>query len=221
MGSWVSSCQYVWVAHTKGVMTSLSLHRSGILRKNGKSKMWFLGEKKLKLLCTYFSVGRYSTECCYYSLYTLFEGGGWTTWNTQKKMISQWSWLSKAATQYVHDYKIGVQQIKESCFLSKHPMQVSVLYVWPFLPSTNRAKCPQYSTHCLALQREMSMAEQTVIWFVYLIKLSDLSMLPLTCGTVFLKPSLFLKQLPSSHSHLFISAGAEKLWPRAASHLSK
>lgn len=220
MGSWVPSCRYVWVAHTKGVMTSLSLHRRGILRKSGKSKMWFLGEKKLKLLCTYFSVGRYSTECCYYSLYTLFEGGGWTTWNTQK-MISQWSWLSKAATQYVHDSKIGVQQIKGSCFLSKHPMQVSVLYIWPFLPSTNRAKCPQYSSHCLALQREMSMAEQTVIWFVYLIKLSDLSMLPLTCGTVFLKPSLFLKQLPSSHSHLFISAGAEKLWPRAASHLSK
>lgn len=96
----------------KGVMTSLSLHRSGILRKNGKSKIWFWGEKKLKLLCTYFSVGIYSTECCYYSLYTLFEGGGWTTWNTQKKMISQWSWLSKTATQYVHDSKIRVQQIK-------------------------------------------------------------------------------------------------------------
>lgn len=100
MGSWVSSCQYVWVTHTKGVMTSLSLHRSSILRKDWKSKMWFRGEKKLKLLCTYFSVGRYSTECCYYSLYALFEGGGWTTWNTQKKMISQRSWLSKITTQY-------------------------------------------------------------------------------------------------------------------------
>lgn len=77
------------MAHTKGVMTSLSLHRSSILRKNEKSKMEFWGEKKLKLPCTYFSVGRYSTECCYYSLYPLFEGGGWTTWNTQQKMISE------------------------------------------------------------------------------------------------------------------------------------
>lgn len=180
--------------------------------------MWFLGEKKLKLLCIYFSVGRYSTECCYYSLYTLFEGGGWTTWNTQKKMISQRSWLSKATTQYVHDSKIRVEQIKEPCFLSKHPMQVSVLYIWPSLPRTNDAKSLSYSSHCLALQ----MGEQTVSWGVYFKKLSDLlSVLSLTCGTVFLKPSLFLKQLQSSHSHLFISAGAEKLWARAASHLSK
>lgn len=183
--------------------------------------MWFRGEKKLKLLCTYFSVGRYCTECCYYSLYTLFEGGGWTTWNTQQKMISQRGWLSKATTQYVHDSKIGVQQIKEACFLSKHPVQVSVMSIWPFLPSTNHAKCLPYSSHCLALQGEMSIEEQTVSWCVYLRKLSDLSVPPLTCGTVFLKPSLFLKQLQSSHSHLFISAGAEKLWPRAASHLSK
>lgn len=94
---------------------------SSILRKNGKSKMWFQGEKKLKLLCTYFSVGRYSTKCCYYSLYTLFEGGGWTTWNTPKKMISQRRWLSKATTQYVHDSKIRVEQIKEPCFLSSIP----------------------------------------------------------------------------------------------------
>lgn len=45
-------------------------------------------------------------------------------------------------------------------------------------------------------------------------------MVPLTCGKVFLKLSLFLKQL-QSYSQLFISAGAEELWPGAGSHLSK
>lgn len=209
------------MAHTKGVMTSLSLHRSSILRKNEKSKMEFWGEKKLKLPCTYFSVGRYSTECCYYSLYPLFEGGGWTTWNTQQKMISE----RELTFQGNHSVCAWFQDWSTANKRTLFPFRAShasLLYIWPFLPSTNHAKFLSYSSHCLALQREMSMGEQTVSWCVYLKKLFDiLSMLPLTCGTVFLKPSLLLKQLQSSHSHLFISAGAEKLWPRATSHLSK
>jgi len=101
-------------------------------------------------------------------------------------------------------------------------MHVSALYIWSFLPSTDHAKSFLYSSRHLALQREMSMEHQSVSWCVYLKKLfALLSMLPLTCGRVFLKLSLFLKQLPSSHSQLFISDGAEKLWPRAGSRLSK
>lgn len=41
----------------------------------------------------------------------------------------------------MRDSEIRVQQIVETRFLFKHPMHVNVLYIWPFLPSTNHAKC--------------------------------------------------------------------------------
>lgn len=76
--------------------------------------------------------------------------------------------------------------------LFKHPMSVCGFCVWPFLPSTNHAKCFFYSFHCLALQRVMSMGEQTVRWCMYLRKLfALLSLLPLSCGMAFLKLSPF------------------------------
>lgn len=68
----------------------------------------------------------------------------------------------------------------------------------------------------------MFMGEQPVTRRVSPRKLlALLFMLPLTCGTVCLKPSLFLKRLQFAHSQLFISAGLGKLWPRAGSRLSE
>lgn len=121
----------------------------------------------------------------------------------------------KATTQHVHGSEVGVQQIIETCFLFKLPMHVCVLYIWPFVAITNSAKC-LLCCFTAWLFRGGYPWESKLSAGVRLQKLFTLlSMLPLTYGTTFLKLSLFLKQVQSSYSQHFFSAGAEKLWPRA------